>query len=415
MTRAPRRRPQQVDDPAKRDEARCIEHRDRPEHGGPDHEVARELLGPGQRRIERVAAEHLQHEHTCHRVHAARDGRLEEPDQAIPRHPGVLCRACGPGMGPHRSITARPPSASRRPPCRRGSRGPARGRPARLRPLRDGGEAGALRARVRGLPNVRFFLISCTAFAHRSDTSRREPGATARRDGVSLRPLTGDGVLSTDRLPAVKTRAPARWRPRYALRPAPAGRPEERVQPECSAGPSIAGGGGRLRDPASVQGAPGRRTEEVSGRAGSGVGKPCGHECPAPVTSTPNRHGHVFALASRPRSPLKRRGRRDAYARPLYPTQTPPARSPSGFAAIWNPQVPVHSGQEPSPASGARRHGSRADVRPGPRTPEKHGGMGHLRLQEITVFPQLQRVSPAPTSGHRVPVSRHSARACARV
>ena len=208
-------------------------------------------------------------------------------------------------MGPHRSITARPRSASRRPPCRRGSRGPARGRPARLRPLRDGGEAGALRARVRGLPNVRFFLISCTAFTHLSDTSRREPGATARRGGVSLRPLTGDGVLSTDRLPAVKTRAPARWRPRYALRPAPAGRPGERVQPECSAGRGIAGGGGRLRDPASVQGAPGRRTEEVSGRAGSGVGKPCGHECPAPVTSTPNRHGHVFALASRPRSPPK--------------------------------------------------------------------------------------------------------------
>ena len=84
------------------------------------------------------------------------------------------------------------------------------------------------------------------------------------------------------------------------------------------------------------------------------------------------------------------------------PHHPPPMNAFSAFGA--GTIIDVRNGS-PSPP---------ADVRSDPRIPENRGGIGHLRLQEITVFPQLQRLSPAPTSGHRVPVSRHSARACAR-
>ena len=208
-----------------------------------------------------------------------------------------------------------------------------------------------------------------------------------------------------DRLAAAKTRAPARWRPRYALRPTPAGRPGKRVRPECSAGRGIAAGGGRLRNPASVQGAPGRRTEEVSGRAGSEVGKPCGHECPAPVTSTPNRHGHVFALASRPRSPSKRLGRRDAYARPLNPTETPPARSPSGFAAIWNPQARCIRGRDHHRRPERDAHCHRAVVRPGPGPPRITAASGISDSGRSPCFSGYSdsRRLPHPATGYQYP------------
>ena len=71
-------------------------------------------------------------------------------------------------------------------------------------------------------------------------------------------------------------------------------------------------------------------------------------------------------------------------------------------------------GAERSSTSGAGRHRCRAVVRPDHRIPENQGGIGHLRLKEITVVLRLQRLSPAPASGHQVPVSRHGARACAR-
>ena len=72
-------------------------------------------------------------------------------------------------------------------------------------------------------------------------------------------------------------------------------------------------------------------------------------------------------------------------------------------------------GQIRSSTFGTDRHRCRAVVRLDHRISEEQGGIGHLRLQEITVFLRLQRVSSAPTSGHRVPVSRHGAPSCAPV
>ena len=86
---------------------------------------------------------------------------------------------------------------------------------------------------------------------------------------------------------------------------------------------------------------------------------------------------------------------------------------PQGFATE-STGTPSHWGQGRSSTTGTGRHRRRADVRPDPRIPDKQGSIGRLPLQEITVLLQVPRLSPAPTSGHRVPVSRHGAPACAR-
>ena len=136
---------------------------------------------------------------------------------------------------------------------------------------------------------------------------------------------------------------------------------------------------------------------------------------PSTVTPSPRTHYGAPALKSG-------RCRHACFRPPNQPTLRD--RLPSATtatlpipwpASVQNGQVSGHTGQERSSTSGTGRHRRPADVRPDPRIPENQGGIGHLRLQEITVFPQLQRLSPAPTSGHRVPVSRHSARACVRV